>query len=285
MHLCNVETWKQSEFLYKTKSTFVDPILIKIMPPYWNITSSIDWCEENYVYSNYIAEFWNTISSTSMIFIGKNSQFCFNFLGILLMFKQTKINSKTRPTSMLMIFIGIGSVLFHMTLSRYSQALDEVPMIWVALHLIYLATNELFKNDSSNTLWFWYRFCKSDVFILYGIFTSICITFTTGDLQFTLFHVNNTIISILVVLCFYVLSTRKDLNEYHNTYTTFKTGLLLFGVALCCWSFDLFFCDYLDYIQLHAFWHVFSSLGFYNLIKVLDKCYLYNYKDSLKKIV
>jgi len=30
-------------------------------------TASIDWCEENYVVSYYIAEFWNTISNLAMI--------------------------------------------------------------------------------------------------------------------------------------------------------------------------------------------------------------------------
>ncbi|RUS17275.1 hypothetical protein BC937DRAFT_90170, partial [Endogone sp. FLAS-F59071] len=30
---------------------------------YWGkVTSSVDWCEINYEFSYYIAEFWNTIS-------------------------------------------------------------------------------------------------------------------------------------------------------------------------------------------------------------------------------
>merc|ERR1711934_283612 len=38
---------------------------------YWgDPTSSIDWCESNYVVSFYIAEFWNTISSFLMVVAG-----------------------------------------------------------------------------------------------------------------------------------------------------------------------------------------------------------------------
>ena len=38
---------------------------------YWGpVTSSIDWCEENYVQSYYIAEFWNTITNAGFIALG-----------------------------------------------------------------------------------------------------------------------------------------------------------------------------------------------------------------------
>ena len=35
---------------------------------YWGKrTATIDWCEENYQVTNYIAEFWNTVSNFVMI--------------------------------------------------------------------------------------------------------------------------------------------------------------------------------------------------------------------------
>lgn len=37
---------------------------------YWGPqTSTIEWCEENYAVSPYIAEFWNTISSLVMAYV------------------------------------------------------------------------------------------------------------------------------------------------------------------------------------------------------------------------
>lgn len=242
------------------------------MPPYWNITSSIDWCEENYIYSNYIAEFWNTISS-----------FCMVFSGIYLHFKQKRSPSIQRLhtkciTSLTlvntgMVFIGVGSILFHMILSRYSQALDEIPMIWTALLLIYLSTNELIKLTWLGAL------IKSIFFIVYGIFATLSITLVTGDLQFTLFHTNNTIISVLVLVCFGILSKRLD--EFHE----FKKSAMYFGIAVGCWGTDLMLCQFVSYIQLHAIWHLFSSVGFYYLIKILEMSLVYNYKNSIKKIV
>ena len=38
---------------------------------YWGekITSTIDWCEVNYEITDYIAEFWNTVSNLVMIIL------------------------------------------------------------------------------------------------------------------------------------------------------------------------------------------------------------------------
>lgn len=38
---------------------------------YWGeVTASVDWCEPNYAWTPFVAEFWNTISSLAMIGVG-----------------------------------------------------------------------------------------------------------------------------------------------------------------------------------------------------------------------
>ena len=31
-------------------------------------TASVDWCEPNYVVSHYVAEWWNTLTSVSIVY-------------------------------------------------------------------------------------------------------------------------------------------------------------------------------------------------------------------------
>jgi dihydroceramidase len=90
-------------------------------------TATIDWCEDNYELTQYIAEFWNTLSNVFMIlpsFVAafdswhqkfeRRQTLCFLFLGL----------------------VGMGSTLFHMTLTYEMQLLDELPMIWGSLMLL-----------------------------------------------------------------------------------------------------------------------------------------------------
>uniref|UniRef100_A0A3Q2WHG8 Alkaline ceramidase n=1 Tax=Haplochromis burtoni TaxID=8153 RepID=A0A3Q2WHG8_HAPBU len=89
---------------------------------YWGRpTSTLDWCEENYVVSFYIAEFWNTVSNLIMILPpiygaiqtfrdGLESRYICSFLGLAA--------------------VGVGSWCFHMTLLYEMQLLDELPMIY-----------------------------------------------------------------------------------------------------------------------------------------------------------
>ena len=109
------------------------------------VTSSIDWCEDNFKHSEYVAEYFNTISSFSMVITGL---FIYN---------------KCKVSSILLILVGIGSILFHAILSKSTQLLDEVPMIWLALYLVYSGLN-LLSNSFTN--FFNPCFSFSDMLIL-----------------------------------------------------------------------------------------------------------------------
>ena len=86
--------------------------------PYWGApTASEDWCEPNYVFSRYIAEFFNVLSSVPIVFAG-----C---LGIYVGLKQKWAKRFIAP-SLLTVLVGLGSIAFHGTLQYCGQAMDEL---------------------------------------------------------------------------------------------------------------------------------------------------------------
>lgn len=75
---------------------------------FWgDTTSTLDWCENNYELSWYIAEFYNTVTNLAMI-----------LPGLYGMYEVSKYNLEFRffMSYLLLFLVGVGSSLFHMTL-------------------------------------------------------------------------------------------------------------------------------------------------------------------------
>ncbi len=84
-------------------------------------TSTVDWCEANYVVSHYVAEFWNTVSNIGLLVLG--------IYGVRMCLRE----GLAVRVDLLLLFgliavVGLGSAAFHATLLKTSQQLDETPM-------------------------------------------------------------------------------------------------------------------------------------------------------------
>jgi len=97
---------------------------------YWGRpTSTLDWCERNYDVSQYIAEFWNTISNIAI--------FLPPFIGIFQIYK-LNLERKYMLAFFAVAVVGFGSWAFHMTLLYPMQLADEFPMVWSTSVMTYL---------------------------------------------------------------------------------------------------------------------------------------------------
>eukprot|EP01063_Lacrimia_lanifica_P007986 TRINITY_DN15133_c0_g1_i1.p1 TRINITY_DN15133_c0_g1~~TRINITY_DN15133_c0_g1_i1.p1 ORF type:complete len:277 (+),score=89.10 TRINITY_DN15133_c0_g1_i1:88-918(+) len=89
---------------------------------YWGpVTASVDWCEENYEVTFYVAEFFNTASSVLIALAG---------LYALRRAAAEQRGVWLHAAAVSTLVIGIGSAAFHGTLTRGGQLLDELPMMW-----------------------------------------------------------------------------------------------------------------------------------------------------------
>ena len=86
-------------------------------------SSSVDFCEPNYVLSNYIAEPFNSISSLFIFYLG-----C-----IGLRYSNPTHEARFSCMYIILMLIGLGSTALHCTLSWLPQSSDEVKCIIEAL--------------------------------------------------------------------------------------------------------------------------------------------------------
>lgn len=203
--------------------------------------STVNWCEADYVMSKYVAEFWNTLSSGAIVMAG--------LLGML--------KHKDESVFRALTLVGVGSVIFHATLSSWGQMLDEIPMVFVVLKLI----ENTFPRNFGNS------------FKVFGAIIVLMLIITShnqrifGALEFYLFQ------GTYVILCgtFAVATISRCCWRRipQAQATRFYKGAQLFLAAWSLWLLEQRFCSDITKmaipLQLHACWHVFSAWGAYEL--------------------
>lgn len=109
--------------------TYSSASLIQDANPYWgNVTATIDWCEENYVVTRYLAEWWNAVSN--IVFL------LYPLLGVWSVYK-TDSEKRFTYAYLSMTIVGSGSFLFHGTLRYEAQMLDELPMVLMTCLMVF----------------------------------------------------------------------------------------------------------------------------------------------------
>ncbi|KAK3763758.1 hypothetical protein RRG08_065722 [Elysia crispata] len=238
-------------------------------------TSTIDWCEENYAVTTYIAEFWNTVSN------------CVLIIGPLVMLSQgLKHNMERRYIIAFSVIsvIGIGSLLFHMTLRYSMQLMDEVPMLWGSAAFIYAGLTVKSDERSDHTVL---------QAVLYGMCFCISLVYILQPIPLIL-QISYAVLNLAVI----ILSTHMMLTM-ESVKRIFLLGLLSYMTGFLLWSIDYAYCSHLRYIretqiarfsgmmfQLHAWWHIFTGTGAYlGLLFTVHTRYLYFQRNPQIKFV
>jgi len=232
---------------------------------YWGVsTSTVDFCEPNYVHSKYVAEFFNTLSSIPIVLAGAN--------GIYQCYRE-KLGTELVMCYGSLIVVGLGSVAFHATLLRWGQVLDELPMLWGALlfiHAIILAQNFRLKQSLVSEKSFRKRpsvFLEGNLdktrigLAIWGCIATI-VYFSFGFIIFILIYIS--CVSTLVFLC-------AKVTFFGEVDTADRTKLLMTaasctyaGGVLLLWIPGEVFCRHLPVLErlpLHAIFHLTSTAG------------------------
>ncbi|HSP18365.1 MAG TPA: ceramidase [Myxococcaceae bacterium] len=223
----------------------------------WGIpTASIDWCEQNYVVTPWVAEFWNTLSSLAMVLAG--------VVGLC----SRRFAREVRVAFALLVLVGVGSIAFHATLRFGLQMLDELPMLYLVTWLTWL----LVENGPTRRSGRWFPVALG----IYVLLATAGATLNRGDAQFLAFHVSFGAMEMACLARVTQLALRP---ENRTVRSRFAVGLLAYAGGIAVWFVDLKRCPWVSVTlpshgipnpQLHAWWHVLVSIGFFLLLGVVS---------------
>ncbi|CAD7937886.1 unnamed protein product [Amoebophrya sp. A25] len=260
----------------------------------------IDFCEPNYVWTPYVAEFWNSVTAVGMFLIGTCCYFyC---LPAAAADRQTvATGGKRKPdvaeggdvTSTLLTprrFIwgafclqSLGSAGLHMTLGRWWQKLDEIPMMICALACLYSlesTRSALFAQSGTST----YAGVESrNRRLLIGILCAGLVLLVVYEVfeYFEAFHALFTPIEFYCLgrcgnLCYLAgREPKSDFSRKLHQLSAFRRlalpGLALYGIAVCCWTLEMLACPSVRFLHTHAWaWHLLVALGFNRVALALE---------------
>lgn len=206
-------------------------------------SSEIRWCEYQFIQSNYIVEFWNTITSLFITLVG--------------LYGLTKSSKRAQIFYSLLIFIGLASAYFHATLSFTGQLLDELGITTIML----IANHTVYSDDKTGLT-------------LVHIFGLIQIMF-----QFVCPEYNRFVLFLYAVLFvnkFWSALFSRD--KKTRWYAHITVAMFLMGVV--CWICDFYICNKQSPFNFHGIWHIFIAFASYFTI---ETCILVTKKKSPKQ--
>ncbi|CAG8554191.1 23723_t:CDS:2 [Gigaspora rosea] len=225
---------------------------------FWPITSSVDWCENNYVHSHYIAD----IAMIILGEVGARINPCHSF--------------RFKLAFRLISIVGAGSFLFHGTLTSQMQALDEVPMVWTAITLLDPLMEINFGRQGK-----WLHIAQ----VLCAIICTLAVTIAKGTLQFIFFHLSFGLLEIALLILMGRIYIKKKASHPAVKHL-FEQGVKIYAMGVAVWLIDMHFCDYMNGSflpfnpQFHALWHILASTGLYFLVTLI--LYNWHYEKGTK---
>lgn len=247
--------------------------------PFWGPPSAtIDWCEENYLFTPYIAEVVNAFTNIGFVLLATHHIYSTfkNRLGWMYIFISLGFAS-----------VGLGSFMFHSTLLYEHQMMDELPMVWVtAIPFGYL------YGWKKGQPW---EFCwNAGSLLITSLFTYIYIFVYRNPAFHQIFYA-----ALNFALIYKSVKTIKQVvpnkESRKSLYTLLILSLSLFGFGFLIWNLDNIYCsnirswrrDILGWpfgilLEGHGWWHVFTGLGIYYFIlyNMILSTYMTNERDQ-----
>ncbi|KAH7136655.1 ceramidase-domain-containing protein [Dactylonectria macrodidyma] len=235
-------------------------------PGFWGQqTSTLNFCEEDYVLSFYCAEFCNTLTNGLFLWLGfKGIRNCLKYShpGIFLV------------AYIGYIVVGMGSISFHTTLKYPMQLVDELSMIYTTCLMMYAS----FSHSRSKVF---SRLLGVSLLALAAFITLYYYITKNPDFHQTAYGL---LTALVVFRSMWVMESqlRPALKErdaetsgelLRTMWAMVVTGLAVFLGGYLLWTLDNEFCAQVTgwrrsiglpwavLLEGHAWWHLMTGLG------------------------
>ena len=212
-------------------------------------------CEGNYQVSSYIAEFFNTLSSVPTFTVG---------VYFLLIAGKHRYGFRFRLAGWMLALVGLGSVAFHGTLTRFGQILDEVPMLYSSSIFLWISGSLHYPvgpagdAKSARLGWGLLAYC-------------VLVTLAYANGGFEVFFVAYALTVVAVAVTSLRAAAKSKVRATTRPYVLWALGIYI-GGFLALWVPEQIFCGNRLHVHhhsllqelpvpLHAFFHVTSSVG------------------------
>ncbi|RDW78842.1 ceramidase [Aspergillus mulundensis] len=234
--------------------------------PFWGPqTSYLNFCEEDYVITRYVAEFINTLSS--LIYCA------FGLYGISQLSKRNQASLSRCIPYYGLIGVGVCSAGYHMTLKYHTQMSDELSMHLLTTPLLYRILT--FQKNAQYT-----RTIGTTLSIAFAI---VMLVHMVMD-EFLL-HAVSFGTAVLLITIKTIQTIPRQIHDpaiRFNIKIVSRFGLFCFIFGYTMWLVDNFLCPSLSgardlvgmplafLFEFHGWWHVFTGIGGYVAVAVVD---------------
>ncbi|KAL4861900.1 hypothetical protein BDV12DRAFT_190774 [Aspergillus spectabilis] len=234
--------------------------------PFWGPqTSYLNFCEEDYVITRYVAEFINTLSSLIYCIFG--------LYGLSQLYRKGQASVSRCIPYYGLVGVGVCSAGYHMTLKYHTQMSDELSMHLLTTPLLYRILT--FQQSAQYT--------RLTGIILLTLFTIVMVVHMVMD-EFILHAVAfGTAVLLITTRTMSTIPKQIPNLEIRGSIRRIsRFGLVCFIFGYLIWLVDNFACPHLTEIrrvvgtplafvfELHGWWHVFTGIGGYVAVAVVD---------------
>ncbi|PLB43362.1 alkaline ceramidase family protein [Aspergillus steynii IBT 23096] len=236
--------------------------------PFWGpTTANSNFCEEDYVITRYIAEFINTLTNLSYIL--------YAIYGLRRLHAKPNVHVFRLFPYWGLMAVGICSAAFHISMKYHTQMMDDLSMLFATTPVLHrVITVHSSHRDS----------VRMAVFL--GTLLSALVVYHVLTDELIFHSVSFGVMVVIIGLRTMQLigaRTKAGSESRRKVWGVVRFGAVIFNAGYYLWLIDNWTCGILKswketiglpwafVLELHGWWHIFTAMGAYIFIAVVDQ--------------